>query len=167
MWRQCLQAQACLGDTKLGQKRQWSLQARLPGPCRPGLCTDSAVRHRQHRWISPVLYVPGVSFPQTHPLTHSAATGNSIYANAWLTLLMIFSLCSHYNSSLGRAVKCLKPGHWCSSHLPSATTTAYDLTCSQKPSVSISVQDSTTLGYMAPVFHTGQKGNLPSPKRAQ
>lgn len=112
----------------------------------------SAVRHQQSRWISPA----GPSFiraqsqlpPNTPPYTPgSHREFTSIYANAlWLTLLISFSLSSHYNSSLGRAVKCLKPGHWSSSCLPSVTTTAYDFIgiCSQKPSVSIVVQDSTT-----------------------
>lgn len=62
-------------------------------------------------------YVPGVSFAKT---PHSATTGNSpqFMLLLWLTLLIRLSLCSHYNSSLCWAVKCLKPGHWCSSYLP-------------------------------------------------
>lgn len=99
--------------------------------------------------------------PKHTPYTQSSHREfTSIYASAWLTLLISFSLCSHSSSSLGLAVKCLKPGHWCSSYLPSVTTTAYELICSQNASVSILVQDSTTCLLHDPSVHE-RKPSLP------
>lgn len=154
--------------------RNISSQCKPGCQSRAGLCTDSAVRHQQRNWISPAApslirawsQLPPNTPPYT-PCSHREFT--SIYANAlWLTLLISFSLCSHYNSSLGRAVKCLKPGHWCSSYPPSVITTACDFigTCSQKPSVSIVVQDSTTHLLCGPRVPYGAERKPSLPKKS-